>query len=104
MPFRDQGQSDSSKAAFDLFLLPPPRWEEDGLGGMERSSFKVRDCPGRALLEFLCFCAENVPTFGFQGGPSARCSFIAFKIYFIFHYAIPLSSLSLSRPASYILI
>lgn len=104
MPFRDQGQSDSSKEAFDLFLLPPPRWEEDGLGGMERSSFKVRDCPGRALLEFLCFCAENVPTFGFQGGPSARCSFIAFKIYFIFHYAIPLSSLSLSRPASYILI
>lgn len=57
MPFRDQGQSDSSKAAFDLSLLPLPGREEDELGGMERSSFKVRGCPGSGLAGvpvFLC--------------------------------------------------
>lgn len=38
------------------------------------------------------------------GDPSACCSFIAFKIYFIFHYVIPLSSLSFSCSTCSILI
>lgn len=89
---------------FYLSVLPWSRWEEGELGGLERSWFKVRGCPGQGLARVLCSYAVTVPSSCPQGGPSARCSFIAFKIYFIFHYEIPLSSLSLRRSASYILI
>lgn len=96
MSFRDQGQSDSSKAAFDLSLRPPPRWEEEELGGSGKVLLQGERLPWAGhcwsfcvsvLRMFLLFASKEAPL------PAAVLLLLKSILYSIMRFHCPPSQL-----------